>query len=293
MRLPQPDKPSSQPGILIVFVVLAVLLTTLWYREGVNGPVHLARLRVHAVAAPVGAVGEFVTRPIRGVFSWASDLGVSRSQLEALRAQNIALRARVAGLEEARLENLRLLALVRLVQTAKLETLGARVIGRPSQWDRVITIDRGSADGVKSGMPVVGASTDTSGTAGLLGQTTDVTAHSADVRLISDQSSGVGGLVQANRAAGIVHGAIDGVITLDFISRESTVRAGDVVVTSGIGGTFPKGLLIGEITKIKTQASSLYQDITLAPAADLNGLEEVIVLVGVASPGGTGVGVGQ
>jgi rod shape-determining protein MreC len=132
-------------------------------------------------------------------------------------------------------------------------------------------------------MPVVGASSNTSGTAGLLGQTTDVTAHSAEVRLISDQGSGVAGLVQANRAEGIVHGSIDGAITLDFVSHESTVRAGDVVVTSGMGGAFPKGLLIGEVTKINNQPSSLYQDITLAPAADLNGLEEVIVLVGAVN----------
>ena len=290
MRLPQPDKPGSQPGILIVLVVLALLLTTMWFREGANGPVHKVRLGVQAVTAPVGAVGEFATRPIRGVFGWASDLGVSRSQLEALRAQNAVLRARVASLEEARLENERLQALVRLVQTAQLKSLCARVIGRPQEWDRVITIDRGTADGVKSGMPVVGASSNTSGTAGLLGQTTDVTAHSAEVRLISDQGSGVAGLVQASRAEGIVHGSIDGALSLDFVSHESTVRAGDVVVTSGLGGTFPKGLLVGEVTKIKNQPSSLYQDITLAPSADLNGLEEVIVLVGAVNSGTTGGG---
>ena len=269
-------------------MVAALLLTTVWFREGANGPVHKVRLGVQAVSAPVGAVGEFVTRPVRSVFSWAADLGVSRSQYEALRSQNGVLRARVANLEEARLENQRLQALVKLVQTTQLESLGARVIGRPSQWDRVITIDRGSADGIKAGMPVVGASSNASGTAGLLGQTTDVTAHSAEVRLISDQGSGVAGLVQASRAEGIVHGSIDGVLSLDFISHESTVRAGDVVVTSGMGGAFPKGLLIGEVTKIKNQPSSLYQDITLAPAADLNGLEEVVVLVGAVNSGSTG-----
>ena len=73
-------------------------------------------------------------------------------------------------------------------------------------------------------------------------------------------------------------------------SGKESVRAGDVVVTSGLGGTFPKGLLVGEVTKIKNQPSSLYQDITLAPSADLNGLEEVIVLVGAVNSGTTGGG---
>ena len=271
-----------------MFVVVALLLTTAWFKEGPRGPVHRTRLGVQAASAPVSAVGEFVTRPVRGVLNWASDLGVSRSQFEALRSQNSELRTRVASLEEARLENARLQALIGLVQANKLRALGARVIGRPTEWERVITIDRGTSDGVTAGMPVVGAAKDASSTAGLLGQTTDVTAHSAKVRLISDQSSGVAAMLQSSRVEGIAKGSIDGAVTLEFISHETTVKAGDVVVTSGMGGVYPKGLLVGEVTKVANLPASLYQDISLAPAADLNGLEEVVVLIGA----GTGVQTG-
>ena len=297
MRLPQPEKSNLQPGLLVVLVVLSLLLTTLWYREGPSGPAHRVRLGVQTVAAPVGAVGEFVTRPIRGVFKWVADLGVSRSQLDALRLQNEKLRNTVAALEEARLENLRLQSLVNFAQSSKLKSLGAHVIGRPTQWDRVITLDRGTADGVREGMPVVGtlgttpsAATEASAAGGLIGQTVDVTAHSAKVRLITDQSSGVAATIQSNRAEGVVHGSIDGGLALDFISHDTTVTAGDVVITSGMGGVFPKGLLVGEVTKVTNQPSSLYQDIVLTPSAGLNGVEDVLILVGAGPQVQTGSG---
>lgn len=274
MKLPQPEKSSTATGLLLVLVVLAIALTTVWYREGEKGPLHRTRQGVQAVAAPVGAVGEFVTRPVRGVFSWASDLGVSRSQLEALRQQNTQLRDQVSSLEEARLENERLRALVGFVQANKLQSVGATVIGRPvNSWEGVITIDKGTADGVQADMPVIAAQ-------GLLGQTTDVTARTAKVRLITDPQSGVAALIQSNRADGVAKGSIDGKVSLDFVSHETTVKAGDVVITSGIGGVYPKGLIIGEVTTVHNLPSALYQDIQLTPAANLSGLEEVVVLVG-------------
>ena len=283
MKLPQPEKSSAGPGVLVIFIVVSIVLTTLWFREGSSGPVHRLRNGVQAIAAPIETAGEFVTRPARGFFRWASDLGVSRSQFETLRTQNGELRRRVSDLEEARLENVRLRGLLNFVGSSKIRSLGARVIGRPTNsWEGVITIDRGTADGVNQGQPVVGPQ-------GLLGQTIDVTSHSAKVRLITDPSSGVAAMVQSTRAEGVVHGSIDGALTLDFVSRETTVRAGDVVISSGMGGVYPKGLIIGEITSVKSTPSTLYQDIVLAPAGSLSGLEEVVVLVGATSqttPGG-------
>ncbi len=150
------------------------------------------------------------------------------------------------------------------------------MIGRPTNsWERVITIDRGSADGVKVEMPVLAAK-------GLLGQTISVTKHSARVRLITDARSGVAGMVQANRAEGLVKGSIEGDVSLEFVSKETTVKPGDVVVTSGLGGVYPKGLLVGEVISAAKTPSSLYQDIRVEPIANLAGLEEVVVLTGAA-----------
>lgn len=240
---------------------------------------------MQVVAAPASAAGEFVTRPARGLFNWASDLGVSRSQLEALRAQNDELRKRVSDLEESRLENERLKGLVSFVQSSKTAAVGARVIGRPTNsWEGVITIDRGTDDQIRAGMPVVGP-------AGLLGQTVDVTARTSRVRLITDPNSGVAAMLQSTRKEGIVRGSIEGGITLEFVSMDTTVRAGDVVITSGIGGVYPKGLIVGEVTKVEKNPADLYQGIELAPSGRLAGLEEVLVLVGAAPQ--TDVGAGE
>ena len=92
MKLPQPEKSSSALGIVVALVVASLVITTVWYREGVSGPVHRVRIGVQAAAAPLQASGECVTRPVRGVLAWASDLGVSRSQLAALKQQNTELR---------------------------------------------------------------------------------------------------------------------------------------------------------------------------------------------------------
>lgn len=284
MRLPNPEKPSAQPGLLVVLIVLALVITTVWYREGVNGPVHKLRAGIETVTAPVTTIGEFVTRPIRGVVAWATDLGVSRSQLETLRSQNAQLRTRVSELEEARLQNERLKGLVQFATASKIQSLGAAVIGRPTNsWEGVITINRGTADNVQAGMPVVGPS-------GLLGQTVDVAAHSARVRLITDPSSGVSAMLQTTRAEGIVKGSIEGKLTLDFVSVEATVRAGDVVITSGMGGVFPKGLIVGEVTKVVKSPAALYQHIELAPSGRVDTLEEVLVLTGVAATNTVGGG---
>lgn len=284
MRLPNPEKPSAQPGLLVVLIVLALVITTVWYREGVNGPVHKLRAGIETVTAPVTTIGEFITRPIRGVVAWATDLGVSRSQLETLRSQNAQLRTRVSELEEARLQNERLKGLVQFATASKIQSLGAAVIGRPTNsWEGVITINRGTADNVQAGMPVVGPS-------GLLGQTVDVAAHSARVRLITDPSSGVSAMLQTTRAEGIVKGSIEGKLTLDFVSVEATVRAGDVVITSGMGGVFPKGLIVGEVTKVVKSPAALYQHIELAPSGRVDTLEEVLVLTGVAATNTVGGG---
>lgn len=284
MKLPQPEKSSASVGLLIVLLVLALAITTVWFREGDSGPIHRARLGMLVLSAPVQTAGEVVTRPVRGFIAWSSDLGVSRSQLEALRSQNVELRRRVSTLEEARLENIRLKKLAGFTQASNTKTVGARVIGRPTnQWEGVITIDRGTDDGIAAGMPVVGAQ-------GLLGQTVGVTKHAAKVRLITDPQSGVASMVQSTRAEGIVRGSIEGKLTMDFVSAETTVRAGDIVISSGMGGVYPKGLVVGEVTRVRTSPSALYQDIEVTPAGKLTGLEEVLVLVSIPATADIGGG---
>jgi len=192
--------------------------------------------------------------------------------LEELRTENETLRSQVSELEEARLENERLKKLLDIAQAGELKVVGARVIGRmPNSWEGVITIDRGSADGIVNGMPVIGPD-------GLLGQTVEVVRHSAKVRLITDQRSGVAAMLQHGRATGIVRGTINGGLVLDFVSKEATVTVGDTVIASGLGGVFPKGLIIGEVTRIERDPAALHQKISVVPSGEVSALEEVLVL---------------
>lgn len=285
MHTPTSDQSTVRPTLLIAFFVLALVLTTVYFREGESGPLHQTRRVVIAASAPFETAGEFATRPLRAVGSWVSGLNVSRGDVALLRRQNQELRTRNAELEEARQENERLRSLVKFVEMRDLKSLGARVIGRPvNSWEGIITIDRGSAEGVERGMPVMGD-------AGLLGQIVGTSSHSSRVRLITDQRSGVAALVQRTRAEGVVRGAIDRSLTLDFVSRDASLQVGDVVITSGMGGVYPKGIVVGEITRIRKQPNTLAPLVSVRPSANLGDLEEVLVLVGAAPT--TNVGEGE
>lgn len=274
LKLPQSDRASGGNILLAALVVVSLVLTTVYYREDEGGPIHRSRLAVQTAVAPVQGAGTWLTTPFRTFRDWTGGLGVSREELETLREQNGELRIRVAELEEARLENERLRTLVGFIEARELEAVGARVIGRPaSGWEGVITIDKGLADGVDTGMPILAPQ-------GLLGQTISVTQQSAKVRLLTDQRSGVSALVQATRGEGVVRGSIDGVLSLDYLSREATIAVGDVVLTSGMGGVYPKGLLVGEIESIDANENDLFPEVRVRPSVTIAGIEEVIVLVG-------------
>ncbi len=274
MKLPDTEKSGGGPLLLVALVVASLIITTVYFREGENGPLHALRRGVQSLAAPVATVGQWTFTPARAVVGLFSGLGVSRSTLAELRAQNTELRGRVAELEEARLENERLHKLVGFVESLELESVGARVIGRPATaWEGTILIDRGSADGIRVGQPVLAPE-------GLLGQTIEVTAHAAKVRLISDQRSGVAAMLQSSRAEGIIRGSISGDLGMEYVSRDATITVGDVVQTSGMGGVYPKGLLVGEVSAVELNDNDLYPRIVVRPSARFAGLEEVLVLTG-------------
>jgi rod shape-determining protein MreC len=285
VRISQREKTGGDGRVLALLLVVALVLVTIYFREGSAGPLRTARQGVQAALAPVGRVGFAATSPVRSVGAWVNDLGVSRSDLESLRQQNEEMRERLAALEEARQENERLRELVAFVEASELEAVGARVIGKsPTLWEGVITIDRGTAGGVEVGMPVLAAR-------GLIGQIVAVTQNTSRVRLITDQRSGVAAILQATRAEGIANGSLEGDITLDFVSRETTVNVGDVVLTSGMGGVYPKGLLVGEVADVQLGDSDLFPRIRVRPSADFSGIEEVMVLVGApVDPDVTGGG---
>lgn len=278
-RLEFDTSPSTgRPFLLVALVVASLVITTVWYREGDAGALHAVRRGLLAASMPFQATGTTVASPFRAVADWVGGTSVNRADYETLRKQNLELKQRLAALEEAKLENDRIRELVAFAKAQDYTTTGARVIGRPTDsWGGSIVIDRGTGAGIKTGDPVIAAG-------GLVGQVIEVTPLSARVRLITDQNSGVSVIVQRNRANGVVRGAIDGVLHLDFVDKAKAPTKGDVLVTSGLGGVYPKGIVVGEVTDVSSPQADLFPDVRVASRVGIDRIEEVLVLVGEAAP---------
>jgi rod shape-determining protein MreC len=197
---------------------------------------------------------------------------------DKLRAENNDLRRQVAELQHHRAENQQLRALLQIKQAAPWRTVGARVIGRDaSNWWKSIQIDRGSDDGIRPHQTVLSAT-------GLIGKTISVSSGESRVLLLLDATCKVGALLETTREPGIVSGASTALarephLQMSFVDRKSNVKIGDAVYTSGLGGIFPRGILIGTVTDADLDPQGMYQNVQLKPAADFRRLEEVMVII--------------
>jgi rod shape-determining protein MreC len=185
---------------------------------------------------------------------------------------NRTLRAVLAQSDEVRLENERLRLLLEFKEAQEIETLPARVIAEDaSSWFRTVMIDKGSEQGVVEGLPVVVAE-------GVVGRVVRSSPRFSRVLLITDASSAVASLLQNNRARGVCRGQGEQLV-FDFVLRQEEVKVGDRVVTSGMGGVFPKGLVVGNVKSVDRQEFGLFQAIEVMPVVDFSHLEEVLVLL--------------
>lgn len=185
------------------------------------------------------------------------------------------LQERLVQGEEGRLEALRLKKLLELQDERQLNYVAAQVIGKEQgAFSSSLWIDKGSAQGLKPGMPVMASQ-------GLIGRITDISWHNSKVMLLIDQSSNVDALVQRTRAQGIVRGTGARDCVMRYVPKTQDVREGDLVLTSGLSNIFPKGLLIGRVTHVERPNFGLFLRIQIAPLADLAFVEEVMVVTGV------------
>ena len=277
MKVHETKEPrSAKLWLAAVMVVLSILCITLWDREGSTGPLHQTRIAVQTMTTPLARVGNFFTTPIR---RWTADVNagtISQEDARTLYKQNEELREQVLILEEKLLEYQNLDDLMAAQQNPSFGGIRARVIGIPvNAWDQVITINKGTSDGFDISMPVVG-------THGLLGQIIEVGPNFSKVRLTTDRRSGVACMLQRTRTPGIATGSLSGTLTLEFVANKVEVEPGDVVITSGLGGIYPQGLVVGEVLDAITGISSLYQTIRVTPANDPRIVEEVLVLTNTA-----------
>lgn len=174
---------------------------------------------------------------------------------------------------ETELSNLRLRSLLSFEKTVDSSLLAAEVIGKdPSPWFKTMIINKGMADGVEKGFPVVVSE-------GLVGQIVDVSTNYAKVLLLVDHNSAVDSMVQRSRARGIVKGESATRFIFKYVLNKEDVKTGDNVISSGLDGVFPKGLRIGAVTAIQQRRSGIFQEVVVKPYVDFEKLEEVLVLL--------------
>lgn len=237
----------------------------------------LGRLFLEALA-PFQRAGSAASRALDGTWQEIVGLIQARDEVVALRARLRTAERNVVRLEEIELENQRLRTLLAFREGLVGDLLAARVIGHDATGlARTLTLDRGESDGVQKGAAVLAPD-------GIVGHVFLVSAHAARVLLIVDHNSGVDAIVQRTRARGIVEGTVDGRCGLKFVKRTEDLQVGDLVVTSGLDGVFPRSLPVGTIVAVDKKGQGLFQYATVQPTVDFDHLEEVLVTLGPVAP---------
>jgi rod shape-determining protein MreC len=246
-----------------------------------GGGTSLLNRAVYAALSPLQAGVSAAVRGVRGVWFSYLDLRHVREdngQLQArLRDAEMRLQERQRDAEEA----VRLRELLELRRILPHDTLVAQVIVRDAlQWFRVLTIDKGTRAGVTKDAAVISST-------GVVGRVIRVGPTAAQVQLLLDQQSGVGARIERSRVTGVVSGQVSrqqatpdaaaGDLVMKFVPMLADVVEGDVVVTSGLEGMFPPGLVVGRVRSV-VRGSGLFKDVRVTASADFDRLEEVLVV---------------
>jgi rod shape-determining protein MreC len=259
--------PRSLQTIVILLVVVGLVTLAL---GGYFSPVTnwFSRITVGAqtwVSDRYMAVVDFLTVP-RNLAS----LQQSNTELEAEVAR---LQTQVIDLQQQVTETNVLSALVDFARANPEYTYKAgSVIGRdPSPFLRYVIINIGSNEGILPGMPVVTEK-------GLVGRVDAVIAEAARVQLVTDAASAVDVRLQASNTEAMLQGSVTGELSLNMISQDAVIQAGDVVLTSGLGGTYPPNLLVGQVVSIRRLQSELFQQAAIQPNVDFNRLQFILII---------------
>jgi len=255
--------------VVSILVACLVLLTLQTRGYGAAG----SRV-VGAIMAPAQTVLARVNRGAFGLWQTYVEWRDLRTDNARLREEVEQLRLEALRVRETDEENTRLRRLLALRDQLPLASVPAEVIAREWGWVRSVTVNRGTRDDIARMTAAIAPD-------GLVGRVVDVRRTSAVVQLLNDPASTVGATVQRTRATGVVEGEPRGTVRFKYMARDGAgMQVGDVVVTSGLGGVFPKGLPIGRVEAIDDRGSALFSYAVLKPVVDFTRLEEVLLLTG-------------
>jgi rod shape-determining protein MreC len=260
----------QRPGVILA---VALLLHVVLISAQVNTASGLPVLQI----VTFGAFSE-VQRGTMAMIDGVSGLWTGYVALQRVEQENLALRQEVQTLqirlqqeraEAQRTDNLR--QLLELRERAQLDTTAAEVIaGAASPEFQTVTIDKGSSDGLATDMAVISP-------AGVVGRVILPSRRASKVQLLIDVNAAAGALIERTRVQGVVVGAGSGMLKMRYVPGTADVKTGDLVVTSGIDGIYPKGFVIGTIDVVAGGVGE-YHEINVRPAVDFARLEEVLIV---------------
>jgi rod shape-determining protein MreC len=224
-------------------------------------------------------------RSLVGAARWWGGLAERYLLLIDAQDENKQLRSRLTSLgslhmqiEELQATNRRLREILEMKEEQYAAGIVATVTAyNPSRWVEGVTVNRGSSDGVKEGMAVVNE-------AGVVGQVVATSSGTARVLLVIDRVAGVDALVQSSRSRGVVRGRGEDECELEYIVASEQLEVGQRVITSGLDGVYPKGFLIGHVSKVENDHKGMFQQIKVDPVVDFERLEHVLIVTATSLP---------
>jgi rod shape-determining protein MreC len=263
------------PVVIVLLAAMVILINA----QSIDAPRDVAA----RLTLPVQRLLRQAGNELRGATGAAGDAATLRERNAELEQTVAQLTVENLRLKEIEAENVRLRSLLQFRDANPSFTYkGGQVVGRivanePTSIVKSILIDIGSSNGIEPGMPVVTER-------GLVGRVTDVYRNAARVLLITDSSSNVNTMLQNTRLRGILRGRAGQLPIMDYLPQDQQILVGDIVVTSGEGGSFPVGIPVGQVVEVEQNDVEMFQRAAVRTTVDFDTLETVLVVTNFVSP---------
>jgi rod shape-determining protein MreC len=278
------------PLVLLVLALSMLVVSEAGYLAPVENAFHYVLDPLQRVFSGVGAVTGDLFRTRQEVRELRVEVEELREQVDTLTVENVRLKEFEAGFRQQR-------ALLNFVSDYPISAfVGADVVSQetaevigeePNPYLNYVTINVGAQQGIELGMSAI------TGGGALVGRIAQVRPRTAEVQLLTDRESAIAALIQSSRATGLVVGQPDGMLRMDYIpqlevvstddvaendAERRNVSEGDIVLTSGLGGFLPKGLVVGQVTEVQQMDYEMHQTAIVRPAVDFSRLEVLLVI---------------
>lgn len=263
----------TRPWVTLVILVIASLcICGIYSNEGETGPFHRLQKGVSTFILPFSAAGHATSDGLTTLSDYIFDQTADGDSLSALQKENARLRAALISSQKYKDEAERLQKLLDIKDQYHTEGVCAHVVGSSnSAYNQTIIIGAGTNKDIHAGQTVLGIN-------GVIGQVVLTTPNNSTVRLLSDPNSGVAVSVSGSNTDCILRGSLDGVLYLEGLDVNANISVGDSVVTSGLGGSYIQGLVVGSVSQIIQSTSGSNRRVIVTPLEQTKSLTEVLVV---------------